>query len=321
MQRYWQTRNPVSIALTPLSLLYCTAVLLRRALYGAGLLRRRILPVPVVVIGNLTVGGTGKTPLVVWTARFLHERGHRPGIVSRGYGGRRAAGPRRAHADSDPADVGDEAVLLARRAACPVMVGADRVAVGRRLLAEHDCDVVISDDGLQHLRLKPTVAVSVVDGERRFGNGLCLPAGPLREPARFASRVDIRVCSGRPRAQEVKLDYAYGELVSLADPAQTRPLASLPPGPVHAVAGIGHPERFFAALESMGVEVVRHPFADHHRFRPEELDFAGTAPVVMTEKDAVKCERFADTRLWWLPVEARPEARYGERLLQRLADA
>ena len=318
IERYWGSWNAVSLGLLPLSLVYCAAVLLRRGAYRVGLLRVRRLPVPVVVIGNLTVGGTGKTPLVAWTARFLARHGYRPGIVSRGYGGRAASRPREARADSDPDDVGDEPVLLARRGGCPVMVGPSRFESGRRLIEEHGCDVVVSDDGLQHLGLARDVSVSVVDGTTRFGNGLCLPAGPLREPVRAAGRVDLEMCYGEPRGDEMALEYAHGELVAVRDASLRRAVASLHGQPVHAVAGIGRPQRFFDALEKLGLDVLPHPFPDHHRFAAGDLGFAGDAPVVMTEKDAVKCARFAGQSWWYLPIEARPDPRYGERLLARL---
>jgi tetraacyldisaccharide 4'-kinase len=294
-------------------------VILRAWAYRLRLLPSRRLAAPVIVVGNVTVGGTGKTPLVIWLAGRLRAAGHRPGIVSRGYGGRARYWPQQVRPDSDPAAVGDEAVLIARRTGCPMAVGPDRVAAAEALLAHTDCDVILADDGLQHYRLRRDIEIAVIDGRRRFGNGRCLPAGPLREPAGRLRRVDFRVCNGDPEEGEYGMALTGDEAVSLADPAQRRTLSSLPQ-PLHAVAGIGHPERFFDALAARGLECDNHAFADHHPYAAGELDFDAAATVLMTEKDAVKYGRHADARHWYVPVSAQPEAAFGERVLQRLQE-
>ena len=176
----WYSVNPVSLLLLPLAGLFCLVAMTRRALYGRGLLPVTALPVPVIVVGNITVGGSGKSPLVLWLVEHLRSMGYRPGIVARGYGGASRHWPRRVAADSDPREVGDEPVLLVRRSGCPCWVGPDRPAAARRLLAESDCDILVSDDGLQHYPLHRDIEIAVIDGERRLGNGFCLPAGPLR---------------------------------------------------------------------------------------------------------------------------------------------
>jgi tetraacyldisaccharide 4'-kinase len=317
IERHWYRHSLLSAALLPLAWIYCLLVLLRRGLYRLGLLRVERLPVPVVVVGNLTVGGTGKTPLVIWLARFLADHGFRPGIVTRGYRGQSAEWPRQVLADSDPRDVGDEPVLLARRAGCPVMADPDRARGAHKLVADHGCTVIVSDDGLQHYRLGRDIEIAVIDGARRFGNGHCLPAGPLREPVWRLRSVDARVTLGDPAPGE------WG--MRLVNSGLQTPTGVLPPDAwkgvrVHAVAGIGHPARFFDQLRGLGMEVIEHPFPDHHAYRPEDYDFEGEEPVLMTEKDAVKCERLKSRPFSFLRVEARPDPRLGNTVLHRLKE-
>lgn len=327
--RFWYRLRPAHLLLFPLSLVFATIVALRRMLFRAGVLTSRRLRVPVVVVGNISVGGTGKTPLVVWLAHALAARGWSPGIVTRGYGGAEAIAP--VHADSDPRVCGDEALLLVRRAGCPVWTGRDRAAAGSALLERHPhCDVLLSDDGLQHYRLHRDVEVVVVDGERQFGNRLLLPAGPLREPLRRLREVDAVVVNGSAGAGSATPDEARGartpavpphrtfrmrlhgaSLVNLRD-ARLRRQADEFEAQVHAVAGIGNPQRFFAHLRALGLDIRPHPFPDHHAFVEADLAFAGTQPVVMTEKDAVKCEAFARDSFWFLPVEAEVPSTFAD---------
>jgi len=318
--RTWRSRGALAWILWPVSLIYCAVVIARRALYRAGLLRSVRLPVPVVVVGNLTVGGTGKTPLVAWLAGILREHGFRPGIVSRGYGGRAQAGCRPVAPDSDPADAGDEPVLLARTAGCPVVTGRDRVAAARLLLAGGGVDVVISDDGLQHLRMARDVEIVVIDGDRRFGNGLCLPAGPLREPRRGAAPGALQVCNGAPGPGEFAMQLAAQGFVPVrAATAQAPEPAPFPDATrVHAVAGIGNPERFFRQLESMGLVVDAHAYPDHYPYNSRDLEFGDSAPVVMTAKDAVKCREFAADNWWWLSVTVHADPALATTIIERL---
>ncbi|MHB8346214.1 MAG: tetraacyldisaccharide 4'-kinase [Acidiferrobacterales bacterium] len=305
--------------LMPLSGIYWVISGIRNRLYDLGLRPIAQLPVPVIVVGNITVGGTGKTPLVLWLSQMLRRAGYRPGIIARGYGGRSETWPRILAADSDPGEVGDEPVLLARRAGCVVAVGPDRVAAARALLAAHHCDVVISDDGLQHRRLGRDIEIVVIDGHRRFGNGLLLPAGPLREPILRLQRADVRVTQGTALAGEHGMELHAQDLRNLVSGKTLAP-GDFAEKKVHAVAGIGNPGRFFATLRELGLDVREHPFPDHHRFRPEDLDFGDSAPVIMTEKDAVKCERFARPDDWFLEVEARLDPRVGVLILELLKE-
>lgn len=324
MQRltaYWGTRNWRSNLLLPLAWLYCSLVLLRRACYRLGLLRARRVGATVVVVGNVTVGGTGKTPLVLALVELLRRQGYRPGIVSRGYGGRAAkAGPTPVGADSSAAEVGDEPILLARRSHCPVMVGHGRVAAAQVLLATAPCDILVCDDGLQHYALGRDVEIALVDGARRFGNGRCLPAGPLREPPWRLRRVDLVVVSGQGRPGELGMTLEAAALVNLADPHMRMRLEVMAGRAVHAVAAIGAPRRFFDVLSAAGIRATEHPFPDHYAYTPGDVDFGDTLPILMTEKDAVKCSGFARPDCWYLEVTATLDERFVTQFLSRLKD-
>jgi len=306
---YTPQLTPLTAALAPLSVVFRGAVALRRALYRSGVLRVQRLPVPIVVVGNVTVGGSGKTPLTVALARALDERGWRPGIVSGGYGGE-ADTPRAVVATSTPDQVGDEPVLLVRTG-LPVWVGRDRRAAARALIAAHrDCNVIIADDGLQHYAMARTVEIAVVDASRGLGNGFMLPAGPLREPASRLDEVDAVVRLGaragssaeRISPRESTMSLAGDSFVRVNETARVAAAASFRGAGVHALAGIGNPERFFEHLRSLGIDARCHAFPDHHRFTPSDLALPEASAILMTEKDAVKCVAFADDRCWALPV-------------------
>jgi tetraacyldisaccharide 4'-kinase len=276
------------------------------------------MSVPVIVVGNLTVGGTGKTPLVLWLAEYLRRRGRRPGIVLRGYRGSSGEHPRMVRADSDPFVMGDEAVLLARRGVCPVAIGASRADAASLLLDEAGCDVVVSDDGLQHYRLQRDLEILVVDGMRGFGNGLCLPAGPLREPVSRGAGIPLRVCSGGSCPGGDVMQLEPGSLVNLRDSAITKPLSAFRRQRVTAVAGVGNPDRFFALLREHGLYLDERPYPDHHGFDAEDAASWPPGPVVMTEKDAVKCAYWAGQDHWYLPVQAVPSTEFEQRLSENL---
>jgi len=291
----------------------------RRLAYRLHLLKSHRAGVPVIVVGNLVAGGSGKTPLVLWIAELLKADGWTPGIVSRGYGARLEA-PREATIASDPGEVGDEPIVLSRRSGCTVWVGPDRVRVCHALRARHpDVDVIVLDDGLQHYRLARDLEICVVDS-RGLGNGFMLPAGPLREPRSRLRSVDAVVAhdTDAVRGYAMRLE---GELLHcLADARQRHPVSAFSGKRVHAVAGIGDPKRFFVHLGRLGMKVVPHPFADHHPFAPDDLEFGDDAPVIMTEKDAVKCRRFAKPHHWVLPVHAKLDPAFGKWLQERLGE-
>lgn len=313
----WYGGHPISVALLPLAWLYCAVAVTRRALYRGRVLRARRLERPVVVVGNLTVGGTGKTPLCLRLAELAVERGLRPGILIRGYRGRAQDWPRRVSPDDDPALVGDEALLLARRGVCPVIAGPDRAEAGRLAVEHHGCDLILCDDGLQHYRLERDLEVAVIDGARGLGNARCLPAGPLREPQGRLASVDLIIRNGG-QGSGYRFHLVPGPAVNLRDPSLTRPLSAFRGLRVTAVAGIGNPGRFFDLLRSNGIEVEGRAYPDHYPFSGADVARWPTGPVLMTEKDAVKCVKFGGPEHWYCPVRAKPDAAFVTDLFARL---
>ena len=300
--RVWYERHPLAWLLAPLGWLYQGFMQLRGLLYSSGVLPVYNIGVPVIVVGNITVGGTGKTPLVLWLAEYLRARGYRPGIVSRGYGGLGSSNkPQQVRTDSDPGQVGDEPVILARRSGCPVAISRDRCQAARGLVEHTGCDFIISDDGLQHLRLGRDIEIVVIDGQRRLGNGFCLPAGPLREGRNRLRRTDIIVTSGRAERGEHAMSYEPGQLQSMTGQSPVT-INEWRGRTVHAIAGLGNPGRFFSLLRQEGLQLITHEYPDHYRFCAADLDFADDYPVVMTEKDAIKCEGLKQKNTWYLPV-------------------
>ncbi|MBT5229926.1 MAG: tetraacyldisaccharide 4'-kinase [Methylococcales bacterium] len=307
IDHYWYHKNWVAWALWPLSVLFCLLVWFRRRGYRLGWITQTQFAVPVIVVGNISVGGTGKTPTVVALIEWLKKQGYRPGVISRGYCGQAEYWPQDVTEKSLAMDVGDEAILIAQRCQCPMMVGPDRVASVRALLEKYECDVVVSDDGLQHYRMGRAVEIVVLDGERRYGNGFCLPAGPLREPRKRAEKVDIVIANGMAAEGEYLMTLQPVALHQVADSQISKPVNALKGHKVHAVAGIGNPERFFKQLERLGYDVVRHAFDDHYAFSAEDLQFELDLPIVMTEKDAVKCVSFASDKHWYMSVRGQLE--------------
>lgn len=319
LERVWYGAGAGGWLLLPLSLLFIIATAARRLAYRSGMFSVRHPGVPVVVVGNISVGGTGKTPLVIWLARTLAEQGVAVGVVSRGYGAGRGAQPPMRVSDALGADeVGDEPMLIAARTGVPVVVGRDRFAAAA-MLARDGVELIIADDGLQHYALGRDVEIAVVDGRRRFGNGRLLPAGPLREPVARLDVVDRVVINGGPARgpSELRMDLAGDTACNLVD-GRTMSLADAAGLRWHALAGIGDPERFFGTLEASGLALIRHPFPDHAPLTSADLEFGDELPVIMTEKDAVKCRSFADARCWVLPVEACFAPGDAERLLATL---
>jgi tetraacyldisaccharide 4'-kinase len=309
LERVWYRASltPLTICLLPLSWLFSLVTSLRRFLYRIKIKKSVRFPVPVIVVGNITVGGTGKTPCVIWLAQLLRERGFTPGIVSRGVGGEKHSEPFWVNAYAGASEAGDEAILLAKRTECPVVICVNRVAAVKELLANTSCNIVISDDGLQHYHLARDIEIAIIDSTRMFGNRQLLPAGPLREPVSRLKNIDF-ILTNPPLPLSGM--HSYGMLlqgetfVSLLDESKKISLNNFIHKKIHAVAAIGNPSRFFTMLRQKGFDVIEHIFPDHYFFTAEDLNFAGQLPVVMTEKDAVKCHGLVDERFWYIPVEA-----------------
>lgn len=315
IENYWYSWNWLAVLLLPLSLLFALISNIRRALYKLKLLKIQRFDTPVIVVGNIMVGGVGKTPLVLWLANTLRQKGYKPGIVSRGYGGNSKTWPQQVRADSDASVVGDEPILLARRTECPVCVGPDRVAAVTALLAHTDCDLVISDDGLQHYALARDIEIVVMDGERRFGNGLWLPAGPLRERPGRLKQADMTITNGGvPVSGAFNMQIRQPRISQITTPDEMHSLTDFQSKRVHAIAAIGYPERFFKMLRKHGLVVVPHPFPDHYNFTPKDLEFDQAFPILMTEKDEVKCSRMKTDNMWVVRVDAQPDAAFIHRL-------
>jgi tetraacyldisaccharide 4'-kinase len=299
LNRIWYGGSTPPWWLLPLSLVYGAAAGSRRYLYSRHVRKSTRICAPVIVVGNLSVGGTGKTPLVCWLAARLAERGFKPGVVTRGYGGSSGI-----DSADDPKLAGDESILLARRTGAPVAVGRDRPAASQ-LLVDAGCDVIVSDDGLQHYALQRDCEIIVIDGDRRFGNGWLLPAGPLREtPARLAAADAVVVNGGRALldgALSMRLEANSARCVI---GGAVKALDAFAGTSVHAIAGIGNPERFFNMLRAHGIEVSGHPLPDHAHLQAADISFADERPVLMTEKDAVKCAAIAGPHHWYVPVTA-----------------
>ena len=317
IDRLWQNRGFFAWLLLPLSLVFRLLTAARRNLYRVRLLAAVRLPVPVIVVGNIVAGGAGKTPLTLWLVEELRRRGRRPGVVSRGYGGDNDGdGVREVLPGSAVDQVGDEPLLIRRRAGCPVFVGRDRAAAARALLEAHDCDLIVCDDGLQHYALARDVEIAVVD-RRGFMNGWLLPAGPLREPVSRLGSVDAVVANGWSGAAAFRMALRGDRFHRLGDEASACGVADLIGLRLHAVAGIGEPQRFFDHLTALGLSFAAHAFPDHHRYVAADLAFAGDA-ILITEKDAVKCAALASVPVWVLPVAATIEPDLAQFVLERI---
>jgi tetraacyldisaccharide 4'-kinase len=308
----WYTGHPALALLRPLESLYLRVVNRKRARFLAGQSERYKAPVPVIVVGNITVGGTGKTPLILWMIDHCRARGLRVGVVSRGYGAKPPSLPWRVHAQQPAEQAGDEPLLIVNRTGVPLMIDPDRSQAVRALLAQEPLDLILSDDGLQHYRLARDLELVLIDAVRGLGNGRCLPAGPLREPVERLQSVDALLYNGAATDQADGYGFQLqpSALVNLLT-GERQPVDHFPPGQtLHAVAGIGNPQRFFNTLEGLHWRPVPHAFADHAAFTAQALSFSPSLPVVMTEKDAVKCAAFAAPDWWYLAVEAVPSAAF-----------
>lgn len=325
LQKQWFCKSVWHLLLLPLAAVYLGLIHLRKLLYKLDVFKSYVLPVPVIVVGNISVGGTGKTPAVIYLAQQLKLAGYRPGIVSRGYG-RSNSLVQAVSCGSTPDQVGDEPLLIAMRTACPIFVGNDRVAAGMALLKQYpEVNVIISDDGLQHYRLKRSLELAVVDGDRRFGNGFLIPAGPLRETVARLSLVDAIIVNGNAAALKHVPNKNFfsmrlvGETFFSLDGKQKKSAAHFKHKKLAAVAGIGNPDRFFGHLRMMSLDFQSQAFPDHHLFCLEDFAPFKGKTILMTEKDAVKCQSFAAADIWMLPVDAMIEPGLMKIILNKLA--
>ncbi len=309
----WQKKNALFylvqvLILVPLSWVFSVLVALRRRFYQCGILKSHALAVPVIVVGNINMGGSGKTPVVMWLVEQLKSSGYQPGVISRGYGGHVSA-PTSVNANSHASEVGDEPLLIAKRCACPVFVSANRVAAGEALLIAHpDCNIIISDDGLQHYRLKRDVEIAVVNDDALAGSCL-LPAGPMREPLARLNEVDAIVFNGKKTIDSAfELQLVGTQFYHLQNPNLKAKASDFAGKNIKAIAGIGKPERFFEHLRHLGLTFAGMGFDDHHAFTAQDLEKLQCDALLMTEKDAVKCASFAQSHYWVLPIEADIDA-------------
>ena len=316
LDHLWYGKTPWLLPLWPIEKLFTFLAFRRRMDFKNGLKPVWQAPVPVIVVGNISVGGVGKTPAVVYLAEMLKQAGFQPGIVSRGYGGKAEHYPYKVGAESSAAECGDEPLMIFQRCGCPVVVDPDRAQACQKLLESEDIDIIISDDGLQHYRLSRDIEIAIVDGARGLGNGHCLPVGPLREPSDRLAEVDFCIVNGE--GWKYRNSYFMNLKVSPMRKLSGEQV-KLAPGKVNAVAGIGNPQRFFQTLQSLGFEVIEHSFADHHHFNASDLLFDNDFPVIMTEKDAVKCRAFAHDNRYYLPVRAELPKTFEKQLLGQLS--
>jgi len=321
LQQFWYDRPGAFWPLLPLTWMFSAIVALRRWAFRTGLLRSIKLDKPVIVVGNLTVGGTGKTPMVIWLVNALAAQGYQVGVVTRGYGGAATSWPQQVKPDSDANLMGDEAVLIAQETHCLVFAGPDRVAAAQRAI-DAGAQVIVCDDGLQHYRLQRDLELVVVDASRLFGNGYLLPAGPLREPLTRLASADMVLFNQRVPRQPPELPIPQAgfrigltKLRSIRSD-EPRPLASLRGQQVHVVTGIGNPRSFLQALRELEVRMDARLLRDHAEFTVDDIEFGDALPVLMTEKDAVKCRRFAGARHWAVGAEVVLDDADQQRLLQ-----
>jgi tetraacyldisaccharide 4'-kinase len=315
--KFWYAKSTWAVVLAPLSWLFRLISFIRYQYFRQ---QNKNLSVPIIVVGYITLGGTGKTPFVSWLVKSLIERGYKPGIVMRGYGGNLTARQVISVQKTNEATlVGDEAKLLANTLSCPVVVGKKRFAAAEHLLARHGVNIIISDDGLQHYALPRDIEIAVIDGEKRFGNGMCLPVGPLRESPNRLKRVDFIVSNGKALDNEWLMQTALSnEMYHLHHPKLKANLSDFVGKKVHAIAGLGNPQRFFKMLEEKGIEFIAHAFPDHHRYSKEDFAFKDNYPILMTEKDAVKCKSLSLKDAWVAPLEVNLPLSFIDQIIRKM---
>ena len=321
LQKIWKDRNPIAWALWPLSLIYCAVCEVRRYAFKVGILPVSYYKRPIIVVGNMTVGGSGKTPLTLWLVEHLRKSGYTPGVVARGYGRRHSRKSRIVTVKSTVAKVGDEPLMIAQRTNVPVAVANRRKDAVNLLLRRYNCDIFVCDDGLQHYALNSDITIAMIDGDVRFGNSFCLPAGPLRERSSRIKSYDFQLIKGSGHDNEWVMGIKVGEVSNILDPENTQRLEDIKGEKIQAVCGIGNPDSFFAVLTEAELDFDLHPYPDHFDFEARDFEeFASSeAMVLMTEKDAVKCKKFAKPNWWYLSITAAPPENFIQALDSRLS--
>lgn len=321
-QSVWKSRNPLALLLWPISLIYCAVASLRRVAYASGFIPVARFREPIIAVGNLTVGGTGKTPFTIWLANYLSEHGFRPGVVSRGYGRRDISNTLMVYSDSDPEEVGDEPIVIAKRTKVPVAVAKRRSDAVRLLLEKTDCDIFVCDDALQHYSLAADLSITLIDANTRFGNGFCLPAGPLREPRSRLDSDTLKLVKGAGRGDEHLMRYEIAQVINVKDNANRQSAEFLLGRKVTAIAGIANPDSFFDMLKNLDIEVTGNSFPDHHQFTENDFDSIDQSDVtlVMTEKDAVKCREFARENWWYVAIDTTFSEQFVAVLSDRISE-
>jgi tetraacyldisaccharide 4'-kinase len=319
IEKYWyrSSLNVMTLFLLPLSWLFLLIVRLRYHLYQIGVMKSTQVSVPIIVVGNITVGGTGKTPCVIWLVQFLKQHGYNPGIISRGVGGKKNKTPVWVDNHTHVKDVGDEAILFMRKAICPIVVCIDRVKAAKLLIKHSTCDVIVSDDGLQHYALKRDMEIIMIDGLRQFGNRQLLPAGPLREPLSRLKRATFMITNVNALTAKYQMAYVGDEVISVKTGAR-KSLSEFRHSHVHLVTAIGNPQRFYQTCLAFELKIIKHFFTDHYLFREKDFQFNNNLPIIMTEKDVVKCYHFADERFWYLPTEVQMDTYFETQLVKQL---
>lgn len=318
IKSYWDRKSFHTTLLLPFSFLFGLFFIIRKLLYEKKIVRAEKVDLPVIVVGNITVGGTGKTSTVIWLANYLKRKGLKVGILCSGYGGNNNKYPTQITSASNPYQVGDEAVHIFKRTECLVVSCKHRIKSARFLKQNFALDALICDDGLQHYKLMRDIEIHVVHGVKRFGNEYFLPAGPLREPIKRIKDIDLRIAKGASKSDEYELTYKPNYLYALGAPSKTQPITFFKERKVLAVAGIANPEEFFEILESKGLHTVRKSFPDHHRFRSEDFSGYESLPILMTEKDAVKCKGIVGYDFWSISLEYCLPKAFGDAVLKKL---
>lgn len=323
MKRYFSNlyyrKSIIAYLLLPIALAYYFIIKLRKYCYQHAIFKSKKFPVPVIVVGNITLGGTGKTPLVIYLIELLKQQGYKPGVVSRGYGGKAQRYPCKVTESTKASEVGDEPTLIFLRTKVPVVVDPIRINAAEVLINQYDCDVVISDDGLQHYALQRDIEIAVIDSHKKFGNGFLFPAGPLREPRSRLKSVDMIITNGESHNKDYfSLKVEAAGIINLVDNDKRVSAEYFSNKQLIAMAGIGNPERFFKTLSQLGLSYLKHPLPDHYHYTIADFKDVNDSQIIMTEKDAVKAKSYAKGNMWYVPIKTMASDSFNRLVLDKL---